>query len=122
MNEKTVKLIYWTATGLLSVMMVMSASMYIFKHKDIVKAFETLGHPSYIIYPLALAKFLGILTIIVRPSEVLKHFAYAGFFFNFLLAAAAHLSVGDGDAIGAIFALVLLAISFAFEQKLMPVK
>lgn len=33
---KAAKIVFWVSTGLLSVMMLMSAGMYLFKHADIV--------------------------------------------------------------------------------------
>lgn len=116
--EKRDKLIYWISTSLLAIMMLMSSSLYIFKNQMVRDTFETLGYPSYLIYPLAIAKILGLVAIITKKSSLLKGLAYAGFFFDFLLSLAAHLSVGDGDFIGAIIGLVLLTISYMYERKL----
>jgi len=54
---KSHKDIYWASTGLFTILMLFSAGMYIFNHGEIIKAFEVLGYPTYIIYPLATAKF-----------------------------------------------------------------
>ncbi|MBK3518137.1 DoxX family protein [Carboxylicivirga marina] len=116
MNKRD-KIIYWIATGLLSAMMLMSASMYVFNNAAIQDAFTALGFPTYIIYPLALAKLLGLVAILSNKSKVLKEWAYAGFFFNFLLAASAHISISDGEQMGAIMALVLLILSYIFGRK-----
>ena len=78
--EKRNKIIYWIATGLISVMMLMSAGMYIFDHNTVSEVFTTLGYPTYIIYPLAIAKILGIIVILVNKWDFLKGLAYAGFF------------------------------------------
>ena len=80
------KIIYWIATGLLSLMMLFSAGMYFFNHEEVVQVFTTLGYPAYIVYPLALAKVLGLIAILTKKSQVLKEWAYAGFFFDFVLA------------------------------------
>ena len=85
------KIVYYASTGLLSVFMLMSAGMYFFKHADIVEAFTALGYPVYLIYPLAIAKLLGLTAIWTRISPTLKSLAYAGFFYDFLLAGSAHL-------------------------------
>lgn len=114
---KKIKIAYWITTVLLSLMMLMSASMYILKHETIKEAFTTLGFPTYIIYPLALAKILGVLAITTRKSQLLKEWAYAGFFYNFLLAFSAHISIGDGKFTGALIALVLLISSYSLEKK-----
>ena len=114
---KTQKIIYWVVTGLLSALVLMSAGMYIFKHGDIEKAFIHLGYPVYIIYPLAIAKILGVVAILSKLSPKLKEWAYVGFFFNFLLAFFAHIVVGDGEFPGALMALIFLAGSYYLDQK-----
>jgi hypothetical protein len=66
---------------------------------------------------LAIAKIAGVITLLTRFHSTLKEWAYAGFFFNFLLAAGAHLSAGDGEAGAAFVALVLLLTSYFLEKK-----
>jgi len=111
-------IIYVVATGLLSALMLMSAGMYLFNHGQIVEAFTALGYPTYLIYPLAAAKLLGLVAIWSGFSPLLRNLAYAGFFYDFLLAAGAHLAVGDGQAGMAIGALVLLGASFWSQRRL----
>lgn len=113
---KTKKIFYWVSTGLISAMMLMSAGMYFFKTEDIEAAFELYNYPTYLIYPLAIAKLLGVVAILSRKSSMLKEWAYAGFFFDFLLAAIAHNVAGDGGELNAIVAIVLLLTSY-FLQK-----
>lgn len=114
---KTNKIIYWVSTGLLSAMMLMSAGMYVFDNATISEVFTGLGYPAYIIYPLALAKVLGLLAIWVEKSKSLKEWAYAGFFFDFVLAFFAHYMIGDGEFGGALAAMVLLFVSYFFWKK-----
>lgn len=114
---KTQKVIYWIATGLLTVMVLFSAGMYFFNHAEIVKAFTFLGFPTYIIYPLASLKILGLIVIVCNIGGNLKEWAYAGFFFNFVLAFFAHLMIGDGEQFGALMALVLLLTSYFLGKK-----
>ncbi len=91
--------------------------MYIFNHEFVSETFSRLGYPTYLIYPLATAKVLGILAILTRKSKFLRELAYAGFFFNFILAISAHLYVNDGEFISATVALVLLICSYVFGKK-----
>ena len=114
---KTQKIVFWVSTGLLSAMMLMSAGMYLFNTDEVSAIFKTLGFPTFIIYPLAVAKILGVVAILTRKSKELAEWAYAGFFFDFVLAAAAHINVGDGEQIGAFIALVLLGVSYFFQKK-----
>jgi len=111
------KIIYYVVTGLFSVMMLMSAGMYIFNNEAVQETFINLGHPTYIIYPLAALKVLGLVAIWTRASARLKEWAYAGYFFNAVLAGAGHLSVGDGEAGGAIIAIVLLFTSYFMDKR-----
>jgi len=115
--EKWNKIIYWLSTGLLSLMMLMSASMYVIQYEMVSETFVRLGYPVFIIYPLAIAKVLGILAILSRKSKFLKEWAYAGFFFDFTLASSAHLYVGDGEFVPALVAILLLIVSYQFDKK-----
>ncbi len=114
---KTQKIIYWIVTALLSLLVLFSAGMYFFNHAEIVNAFTNLGFPTYIIYPLATLKILGLIVILGNLGGNLKQWAYAGFFFNFVLAFFAHLMVGDGEQFGALMAVVLLLASYFLGKK-----
>jgi len=118
MNAKTTKIIFWIATGLLSAMMLMSAGMYFFNYEEIEKVFTGLGHPTHIIYPLAIAKILAVVAILTRKNTTLTEWAYAGLFFDFVLALMAHLNAGDGEFGGAAVALVLLFTSYFTGRKM----
>ena len=76
--------------------MLMSAGMYIFNNAEVSKMFTGFGYPTYIIYPLAVAKLLGLVAIWGKSFKSLKEWAYAGFFFDFVLAVGAHLGISDG--------------------------
>ena len=115
--EKRNRIIYWIATSLLSALMLMSASMYIFNNEMVSQTFLSLGFPVYVIYPLAIAKILGLVAILSRKSNFLKEWAYAGFFFDFVLALSAHWVVNDGEFVPAFVAIVLLIISYRFDKK-----
>jgi len=111
------KIIYYVSTGLLTFLMLFSAGMYIFNHAMVETMFTSFGYPTYIIYPLAGAKLLGLFAIWNPKFKTLKEWAYAGFFFDFVLAFFAHKMVNDGEEVGAIMALVLLTISYVFSKR-----
>jgi len=115
--EKWNRLIYWISTGLLSLMMLMSASMYVIQYEMVSETFVRLGYPVYIIYPLAIAKTLGVLAILSRLSKFLKEWAFAGFFFDFALASSAHVYAGDGEFGPALVAILLLIVSYQYDKK-----
>jgi len=115
---KTNKILYWVTTGLICALMLYSAiGMYLMK-TDMVKGFfEALGYPSYIVVPLAIAKILAVITLLTRFNKTLVEWAYAGLFFDFVLAAAAHLMVKDGEHMAAVVAILLLLASRFFYGK-----
>jgi len=115
--EKRNRIIYWIATGALSALMLMSASMYIFNYEMVSTTFVHLGFPTFIIYPLAIAKILGVIAILSKKSKLLKEWAYAGFFFDFVLALSAHLIAADGEFVPAFVAILLLIISYRYDKK-----
>ena len=112
------KIIFYIATGLLTLLMLFSVSMYFFKHDDIVGAFTNFGYPPYLIYPYAVAKLLGLFAIWNPNFKALKEWAYAGFFFAFILAFFAHVMIGDGEQMGAVLAFVFLIISYIFNKRI----
>ncbi len=114
---KKFKIANWISTGLLTALMLFSASMYIVKYDDVSLVFGKLGFPAFIIYPLAIAKILGLVAIWTNKSKSLKEWAYAGFVFDLLLAAGAHISVNDGEFAPALFGIVLVAVSYFTWKK-----
>ncbi|SDS47515.1 DoxX-like family protein [Formosa sp. Hel1_31_208] len=111
------RLIYYTATGLLTMLLLFSVSMYFIKYEDIVNAFTSFGYPTYIIYPYAVIKLLGLVVLWMPRLKTIKEWAYAGFFYAFVLAFFAHYMIGDGEQGVAIIALILLIISYIFHKR-----
>jgi hypothetical protein len=115
---KTTKIIYYISTGLLTLLMLFSAGMYFFNHEEVAGIFTSFGYPTYIIYPYAIAKLLGVVALWFLGNKVIKEWAYAGFFFAFILAFFAHVTVGDGEQMGAVFAMILLMTSYITNKKI----
>jgi hypothetical protein len=111
------KIIYYVSTGLLTLLMLFSVSMYIFNHEAVKGMFSGFGYPTYIIYPYAGAKLLGLFAIWNPNFKLLKEWAYAGFFFAFILAFFAHYMVGDGEQMGALLAFTLIIVSYIFNKR-----
>ena len=110
------KIAYYGSTGLFSLLIGFGAIMYFVQHGEVAKAFTKLGYPTYIIYPFAVAKILGLVAIWTKRSNTLKEWAYAGFFFELTLAVSAHISVQDGQFAPAAVGLVLLFTSYFTEK------
>lgn len=114
---KTKKVIYWIATGLISIMILSSATMYFVDTEEVKNVFISLGYPAHIVIPLAIAKILAIFTILRNRIKNLIEWAYAGLFFNCVLAAMAHYTAADNEMGGAIVALILLLTSYFLKDK-----
>lgn len=115
--KKTNLIIFWIATGLFSLFILMGAVMYFTQYAKVSDMFTSLGVPTEIIYPLAVAKILGVIAICFIKSPLLKTLAYIGFALDLLMAVFAHLNAGDGEFIGPVIPLVLLVVSYIFYRK-----
>jgi len=114
------KIGYFVATGVLTAIMIFSIQMYL-RNPDVVAGyFENLNYPSYLVYPLAIAKILGLIAIWGNFSKWLKEWAYAGFFFDVTLAITAHLVAKDSQELFAIIAFVALLISYFLGKTERP--
>lgn len=114
------KIIYWTTTGIISVMMLFSAFGY-FTNADMKAAFVHLGFPDYFRIELGVFKVLGTLALILPViSAKIKSFAYFGFALTFISAFIAHTASGDPIAVAAapIIFLVILGISYYYQDKI----
>jgi hypothetical protein len=117
---KTTKIIYWTTTGIVSLMMCFSAWMYLAK-PEIKEAFHLLGFPDYFRVELAVAKLVGAALLVAPVWRRLKEWVYAGFGIVFVSAFVAHLSSGVAVSSG-VMALVFLAVtgvSYAAYHRLL---
>lgn len=112
------KITYWISTGFLSALLLMSSGMYIFNHEEIVKAFESFGYPTYLIYPLAFAKVTGVIVLLSQKRSTIKEWAYSALFFELVLAFFAHYMISDGEQVGAVIAMILLMISYVSGNKI----
>ena len=93
-----------------------SAQMYLRNPDMVAGFFEMLSYPTNLVYPLAIAKILGIVAVLTNVSIVLKEWAYAGFFFDALLATLAHYTAGQEILMSAT-AVVLVVISRVFWNR-----
>jgi|SRR5699024_7592684 len=115
-----IKLWYYGSTVLLTLLMAFSAFVYFFKHAFIKEAFIAMGYPTYIIYPLGVLKILGLIAIWSRKNKLLANLAYAGFFYDCILAFFAHIM---GNSVStqwwpAVAALITVILSYFSSQRL----
>jgi len=114
------KTLYWIATSLLTAIILFSVYHYFFNHEGIAGRFVYFGYPSYLVYPLAIAKILGLAAIWGNFSGFLKEWAYAGFFFNTLLAFFAHYLTDGSGYLLSLLALLATIVSYFSGKKVRP--
>ena len=107
----------WIVISLFCLLMLAAAAMEIVAFGESVKFLGQLGYPAHIAYVLPVTKILGVIAILTKYSPTLKEWAYAGFFFDFALAAQAHYFSGVPSPLPAIVAVVLLMTSYALDRK-----
>lgn len=110
-------LIFKIVFGLFSLMLLAGAITYFVKYDMVSEMFTSLGVPTAIIYPLAIAKIVGIITIWFVKNPMLKNLAFLGFAIDLLMAIGSHLNAGDGEAFGPVIPLILLAVSYFFFRR-----
>jgi len=116
----TKKIIYWLSTAVLCGIMLYSAQMY-FRNTEMVKGFfESFNYPTYVVTPLAVLKVIGVCVILWRKSSWLTEWAYAGFFFDLVLATAAHEHANH--AIGlSVYTIPILFMSYFLGKHVRPI-
>ncbi len=104
------KVAYWIFTLLMCGLFAFSAQMYFLNTEMVFGFFEGMGFPTWIVIPLAVAKVLGIMAVLTNWNKMLSEWAYAGFFFDVVLATGAHYYAGHG-AFGMSFAGIFLVLT-----------
>ena len=112
MNKKNIA--YWTATTLFCLVFLIGGVANLVRIEHQVEIMKTLGYPLYLMTILGVAKLLGIVALLIPKSPTLKEWAYAGFTFDMLGAAASHAFVGDPipETLMPLAILLLGAISY----------
>lgn len=109
MKTKTLKIIFWTSTGIIflmeGVMPALSSQTELAK-----EGIRHLGYPEYFGNLLVVCKVLGVLILVIpKIPERVKEWAYAGFAFDFIFASASHFAI-DGMDFQSFFPLIFLVI------------
>lgn len=111
------KIIYWIATGWLSLGMLSTGIVQLLKTKEEAALFTHLGYPAYLMTLLGILKILGVVVVTILGLPRLKEWAYAGFFFSMAGAIFSHLAMNDPakDIFGPLLLLVLTLLSWHFR-------
>ncbi len=109
---------HWTATLILCAFLLLSSYTYFFSESTI-DGVRDLGFPDFFRIQLGVLKILAVVILLLPKAPIyLKEWAYAGFFFDFVLAFVAHLQAQDGEYLPALVAIVLLLVSYTLEGQL----
>ncbi len=113
---KTDKAIYWIATGYMLFLMMVSVVNYHLVHERMAGAFLSFGYPTYLVYPLAYLKLIGVIVIITNRYNNLKDWVYATYYINMILAFVAHF-VAQNFFWHAALGLICVPISYIYSNK-----
>lgn len=117
---KKEKIIFWVTTSIIFLTQGLVEFIMLVSGKAEVAIVE-LHYPSYFAFWLVLFKVLGSIVLILPyfPKK-LKELAYAGFLFDFIFAFISIVSVSgfEAEAIAPIVAMVILAVSYKYYNKL----
>lgn len=110
--KKKSRIIFWIATIWLSLGMLSTGAVQLFKLKGdgpgSPESMTNLGYPAYFVMLLGIAKVSGVVVLLIPGSPLLKEWAYAGFFF--IMSGAVYTHVAAGNSISEIFPSLLLLI------------
>ena len=122
--SKRNKIIYWIATLWLSLGMVATGLVQVFKSQAEgqlsppgVYGITQLGYPVYFLTIIGVWKLLGVVAILVPRFPLLKEWAYAGFFFIMSGAIFSHVATAHPakEIFPALLLLVLTVVSWYFR-------
>jgi hypothetical protein len=111
MSPKTLNILYWSLTILFALLMLMDGGAGLAQEVHGQESMRLLGYPLYMMYILGTAKVLGAAALLQPWFRTVKEWAYAGFTFNLIGAAASQVLSGAGFGM-AMSALVMLAVLF----------
>lgn len=119
---KASKIIYWIATLWMSLGMISGGIAQLFKAKETVDGITHLGYPVYFLTIIGIWKILGVIAVLLPAGRkvflnLVKEWAYAGFFFLMSGAVFSHIASGDSakENFGSVLLLVLIAASWYFR-------
>jgi uncharacterized membrane protein YphA (DoxX/SURF4 family) len=115
--SKRNKIIYWISTLWLSLGMISTGGVQLFRMKEEVERMDQLGYPVYFLTILGVWKLLGVLAVLIPRFPLIKEWAYAGFFFAMSGAIFSHVANGDEakEYFGPTLLLVLTLVSWYFR-------
>jgi hypothetical protein len=121
------KIIYWVTTVFLAFGMLAQGLAQLFHTKGYVEIINVhLGYPIYFMNIIGVWKILGVIAILIPKFNLLKEWAYAGFFFAMSGGVFSHIALGDSmnQIAPSLALLILTVVSWYFrpaERKIVSV-
>lgn len=111
------KIIYWMATIFLSIGMLAGGIQQMLQIGGYNEIVSNLGYPLYFLSIIGVWKILGVIAILIPKYQLLKEWAYAGFFFAMSGAFISHLAVGQPftEVIPSLTLLIVIVLSWYFR-------
>lgn len=123
--KQTNQMFFWIFTLLFILPTAGSGIFELFANapEQVVQTYKVLGYPFYLLKILGFAKLAGALAILTGRIPKMKEWAYAGYSFMFLGAAASHLLAGDdAHAPFPLITFALMLVSYYFSNKIASAK
>ncbi|WP_025763568.1 DoxX family protein [Dyadobacter tibetensis] len=116
MGEKN-KIIYWAATSLLALGMLSGGISQLMGVEETIRGITHLGYPAYFPKILGAWKIFGVIILLIPRFQLIKEWAYAGFFFAMTGAIVSHVASSDEvlQYIAPIIFTLLILISWYFR-------
>jgi DoxX-like family len=116
------KIIYWIATIWMSFGMLSGGIAQLFKVKETIEGITHLGYPAYFLTIIGAWKILGVIAVLLPAGRqvflnLLREWAYAGFFFLMTGAIYSHIACGDAakENFGPALLVILIVVSWYFR-------
>ncbi len=123
--SKSNTILYWISTGLIALLMIGSATLYIVKYDMVAENMKHLDYPTYLTSILPFTKISGAILLLFGskfiPANIWKNlneWVYSALFCNFVLAAIAHGQAGDGWINAGTIASIVILVSYYFSKKI----
>jgi DoxX-like family len=119
---KAGKIIYWIATAWLALGMLSTGIVQLLKVDEEVDMMTRLGYPVYFLTIIGVWKILGVVAVLLPAGRqvflnLIREWAYAGFFMAMSGAVISHLASGDEakEIFGPTLLLALTVVSWYFR-------
>jgi DoxX-like family len=117
-TSKKQPIAYWICTGLLSLGMFFGGIAQASHAKWNVEGMMRLGYPLYFMTIIGTWKILGVIALLVPGYQLVKEWAYAGFFILMTGAVVSHLA--SGEQVTQVIAPSIFVILIVLSWKLRP--